>query len=101
MNTTKPDEHQETRRKIAGICRNEECAVLIRFDTTAMTTEQREALATAETCLRRAGIGFDIGACCDAEVAWSLKGPVKVLFRNFIKDDPKNRYVRSNQEVGK
>ena len=65
------------------------------------TEEQREILYQIEDLFHKLGITFDTGACQlngalvrDWEFDWSLSGPIRVYFRNLVKDDPKNRHVR-------
>jgi len=79
-------------------CRDVE--VQITFDISKMSAEQREAFYRARHELGKVGISFDTGtngACFDWEWDWSLKGPVRVLFKQFTKNNPKNRYVRAAQ----
>ena len=82
-----------------------EVAVQIIFDTTNFTKEKLTKLRKAETLLREVGISFESGAGIDKgtvinrdwEWDWSLHGPVKVKFQNFVDEDPKNRYVREKE----
>jgi hypothetical protein len=77
--------------------RGQEVAVGIRFDLTKLTQTQKDMLWALTRALRCLGIGFDTGsdgAVLDWEWDWSLRGPVKVTFKNFVGDDPQNRYVR-------
>jgi len=85
--------------------RGREAAVQIIFDTTNFTKEQMEKLRKAESILTGLGISFDSGAAIDDNTVisrdwewdWSLRGPVKVKFQNFVDDDPRNRYVREKE----
>jgi len=61
--------------------------VKIQFDLNSMTKDQIEALFEAEKWLLKAGIYFDTGAGegkRDWQLDWSLKGPVKVKFKNHV-----------------
>jgi len=77
-----------------------EAEVGIHFDLTKMTKEQRDLIYSAAQALKAAGIGFDTGQGCgeiDWEWDWSLSGPVKVSFKCFVEDNPKNRYTRKHE----
>jgi len=71
-----------------------EVEVGIHFDFSKMTETQQQLIWSATTALKSAGIGFDTGCGggFDWEWDWSLSGPVKVLFREFVQNNPKNRY---------
>jgi len=78
--------------------RKDEVEVGIHFDMSAMSKEQLDKLFQAEQLLRDIGVSFDTGAGGgerDWEWDWSLTGPVHVTFRRMVKDNPKNRYIRS------
>lgn len=74
----------------------EEVAVVIHFKAKRMTQEQIGKIQQAHRLLGEAGIIFDSsagGGEIDWEWDFSLQGPVDVTFCNFVKDDPRNRYV--------
>lgn len=80
-----------------------EAAVGIQFHN--LTKEQMDKLYQASSLLSEIGIGFDTGGTVgdderryDWEWDWSLTGPVKVVFRNFVDEDPMNRYVRGSAQ---
>lgn len=88
------DEQPEQPRK--------EVAVGIHFDLSKMSEAQRALLWEATRALRAAGIGFDMGTCgryLDWEWDWSLRGPIQVVFKNFVEDDLENRYVREAKQT--
>ncbi|KKM87890.1 hypothetical protein LCGC14_1264340 [marine sediment metagenome] len=79
----------------------EEAEVLITFDLEALGKDGLRKLFEVERLLSELGVHFDTGSGCggrDWEFDWSLQGPVKVLFRKLVKDDPVNRYVRQNRK---
>jgi len=77
----------------------EEVEVTIQIDTSKMTEDQKNKMFKAQSLLHELGISFDTGFSCpdgirDWEWDWSLSGPIKVIFRRFVKDNPENRYNR-------
>jgi len=88
-----------------------EVAVGIHFDLTDMTEEQVECVRRAHSLLDKAGLSFDSGGTCNSgdekekkskrirDWDWSLSGPVRVTFRNFVEDDSENRYWRETPEA--
>lgn len=77
--------------------RGKEVAVGIHWDLTKMDGAQKKLLWEISRQLGQLGVMFDTGSdgcVLDWEWDWSLRGPIKVKFRNFVEDDPKNRYVR-------
>ena len=81
-------------------CRDVE--VVIKFDIAKMSAEQRQTLYRLRKDLSTLGINFDTGSdgsVMDWEFDWSLTGPVQVLFKQFTRDNPKNRYTREPVQV--
>lgn len=77
-----------------------EVEVGIHFDFSKMTENQQQLIWEAAKALKVAGIGFDTGCGgggMDWEWDWSLEGPVKVLFREFVQNNPENRYTRKQE----
>lgn len=104
MNETK-ENSVDVAAPFCANCSSEECRpnleeaeVLIQFGFQDLTKEQRDKLWKIESLFHELGIYFDtggaIGGARDWEWDWSLRGPVKVFFKKFVKDDPKNRYYR-------
>jgi hypothetical protein len=80
--------------------KNKEAEVLIQFDISEMSEKQKEKLWKISKAFADLGISFDIGSdgsVLDWEWDWSLKGPVKVYFGDFVADVEKNRYVREKE----
>lgn len=53
-------------------------------------------LLQIEKLMRELGVSFDTGYGCeeiDWEFDWSLRGPIYVTFKKFVKDNPENRYM--------
>lgn len=74
----------------------EEAEVLIQFDLGKVDLAK---LYQIQSLFSEMGISFDTGAgfgARDWEWDWSLKGPVKVFHKCFVKDNAKNRYVREH-----
>lgn len=82
--------------------RGREVAVGIHFDLTMFKPEDLDKLFAAESLLRQIGVTFDTGSngkTRDWEWDWSLNGPVKVSYKNFVDEDPQNRHVRAKQKL--
>lgn len=78
-----------------------EVSVGIKWDLTKMDGAQKKLLWEITRQLGQLGVTFDTGsngAVLDWEWDWSLSGPVKVLFRNFVDEESKNRYVREKED---
>ena len=90
------------------LLKNRECEVNIKFDLDAFGPEHQEILRDIEDKFAQIGITFDTGQGADCgdgdeckrvskyrswELDWSLSGPVRVFFRRYTKDNPKNRYT--------
>ncbi len=74
-----------------------EVEVNILWDLSKMDAAQRALFFEITRALPLLGVSFDTGSDgkgFDWEWDWSLRGPVKVHFRRFTSDNPKNRYVR-------
>lgn len=78
-----------------------EVEVTLRWDVTKLSDAQRKLLHTIGRALGWLGVRFDSGGSVDVfdwEWDWSLRGPVKVLFRRYVRDDDRNRYVREGHD---
>lgn len=76
-----------------------EVEVHIEFDLTKLDKAQQKLLTEITCAFGKLGVGFDTGhgsGCYDWEWDWSLSGPVKVLFRTFVVNNPKNRHTRKS-----
>lgn len=82
----------------------EEVEVGIHFRQPSLGKDGMEKLFQVESLLRELGVSFDTGGTVggggvrDWEWDWSLKGPVRVTFCRFVRDDPKNRYNRHPED---
>ena len=71
---------------------NKECEATIKF---TIPKEKIDLLYDAISALKKIGVTFDTGGstddegnlCYDWEFDWSLKGPVKVIFKRFKGDE--------------
>jgi len=73
--------------------------VLVQFDLTKLDQKKRDKLFRIEKLLHEIGIRFDTGFGCggrDWEWDWSLKGPVKVLFKRYTKEKKKQNKTKEN-----
>lgn len=75
----------------------EEAEVSLKFDVAELEKiDGIRKLSEISRLLSELGIGFDSGAGdgeIDWEWDWSLRGPVKVNFVRFTKDNPSNRHM--------
>jgi hypothetical protein len=80
-----------------------EAHVLIQFDMTKLDKDKLDKLFQIELLFHEMGITFDTGAGFggrDWEWDWSLKGPVKVYFKEF-KDEFEKRKNNESQDNNK
>lgn len=79
-------------------CRDVE--VHIEWDVSKLSKVQRDLLHSLTRALGMLGVRFDTGGTKDRfdwEWDWSLRGPLKILFRGSTQGNPQNRYVRKHE----
>ncbi|MDD2731185.1 MAG: hypothetical protein PHW33_03630 [Candidatus Portnoybacteria bacterium] len=79
-------------------CRDVE--VHVEWDVSKLSKGQRDLLHSLTRALGLLSVRFDTGGTKDRfdwEWDWSLRGPLKILFRGFTRDNPQNRYVRETE----
>lgn len=85
-----------------------DCEVTIQFLCANMTKEERQKLYQVQRLLGELGISFDTGMNLGSQIRdwewdWSLKGPVKVVFRRYVKQykfdrfEPTTKYTETQQ----
>ena len=75
-----------------------EAEVTIKIATEGFTKEQMNKMFAAQTLLHELGINFDTGmnmktGVRDWEWDWSLRGPIRVVFKRWTDENPTNRHV--------
>ena len=94
-------------KKALDTNRGREAEVTIKIATEGFTKEQMSAMFKAQELLCELGINFDTGmnmktGVRDWEWDWSLRGPIKVVFKCWVDENPTNRYAirEPNNETG-